>query len=214
MRFCFLFIFTLLLSVSTQSYAQTFDDEDLQETLNVNEFNVDEDEAFFNELFEEYPEDEKDITVPVTFDDAIDEAAKIMKSYSEHITKDSSEVEAHVEKIIPLDGDIYLNIVNGSFKIFKNLAGKTQCRFSVRLKSEVNREINTIALSLSYPKRSFAFIFRDAQPRGEIIETITTRGDICYEMSGAPDIHINKCMIKNTSSQDCVSHIKWDDRAK
>lgn len=200
-----------MLSVSTQSYAQTFEDEDLQETLSVNELNADEDEAFFNELFEEYPEDEKDINVPATFDDAIDEAAKIMKSYSEHITKDSSNTEVHVEKMIPLDGDIYLSLVNGSFKIFKNLSGKTQCRFSVRLKSEVSREINTIALSLSYPKRSFAYIFRRVPPKGEIIETITTRGDICYNLSGAPDIHINKCMIKNTSNQDCVSHIKWFD---
>ena len=203
-----------MLSVSTPSFAQIFDDDDFLDTSSEETASVDEDEAFFNELFEEFPEDERDVTLPATFDDAISEAAKIVKSYSEHLKKDSSTADVSVEKIIPLDGDIYLNIVNGSFKIFKNLAGKIRCRFSVRLKSDIDREIDIIALSLSYPKRSFAFIFRDATPKGELIETITTGGDICYDLSGAPDININKCRIKNTSNQDCAAHIKWDDRAK
>ena len=205
-------IFTLLLSVSTSSFAQVLDDEDFQETTTTNTLSQSDDETLFNELFEEYPADERDVTVPVNFNDAISKAAKIVKSYSDSINKDSSSVDTSVEEFHPLDGDMYLSIVGGSFKIFKNIAGRMQCRFSVKLQSEIDKEINIVALSLSYPKRSFAFIFRRVPPKGEIIQSITTSGDICYNLNGAPDIHVNKCRIKNTSSQDCVSHIKWDDR--
>ena len=111
----------------------------------------------------------------------------------------------------PLDNDIHLSIVGGSFRIFKNIAGKMQCHFSVKLKSEIDRDIKVIGLSLAYPKRSFAFIFRNIPPQGELVQGITTRGDICYNLSGAPDINVNKCKIKDTKDEDCVSHIKWDD---
>ena len=212
MRFWYLLIFTLLFSVSAPSFAQVFDDEDFQETTSTNTLSSSDDEALFNELFEEYPADERDINTPVDFDDAIGKAAKIVKSYSNRVNNGSTEVDTTVEEFYPLDGDMYLSIVSGSFKIFKNIAGKMQCRFSVKLQSEIDKEINIVALSLAYPKRSFAFIFRRIPPKGEIIQSITTSGDICYNLNGAPDIHVNKCRIKNTSSQDCVSHIKWDDR--
>ena len=211
MKLCHLILFALFLSVSVSSYAQVLDDEDYPNASNLHK-SIEEDEAFFNELFKEYSPDERDITQKAEFDDAISEAVDMVKSYSNYVSNQNSSKKKSDEQVSPLENDIYLSLVDGSFKIFKNISGRIQCRFSVKLKSEIDREINVIGLSLAYPKMSFAFIFRDVAPNGELVKSITTRGDICYDLSGAPDININKCKIKNTKSADCAAHIKWDNR--
>ena len=212
MKICYLLIFALLFCIPTTSYAQIEEDERLEILSKISEHkDSDDNEALFNELFSEFTPDERDITNPAEFNDAINEAANIVRSYSNFVTK-QEEAKAQInEKLLPLEGDIHLSIVSDSFKIFKNIAGRQQCRFSVKLKSNIDRDIDVIGLSLAYPKMSFAFIFREVPPMGELVKNITTRGDICYDLSGAPDIHVNKCRIKNTDGKDCVSHIKWFD---
>ena len=209
MKLRFLLTFVLFASIFSSSFAIAYDDDFFPKASETD--SVEKDEALFDELFEEYPADERDITTPASFDDAIDEAAKILNSYSKIVKEENPSVKKE-EQFYPLENDVYLSIVDGSFKIFKDITGKSKCRFSVKLKSEIDREINIIGLSLSYPKRSFAFIFRRVPPLGESVQSIITRGDICYNLSGAPDINVNRCAIKNTSDVDCVSHIKWDDR--
>ena len=146
------------------------------------------------------------------FNDAIGKAAEIVKTYSSHVSLQKDVPEKVNIQYMPLDNDVYLSIVDGSFKIYKDIVGRMKCRFSVKLKSEVDREIKIIALSLVYPDLSFAFIFRDIPPMGELVQNMITSGKICYNLNGAPDIHVNKCGMKNTMSTECVSHIKWDNR--
>ncbi len=213
MKFCKLFILVLFLGISFPSFAQILDD-DFRGAPKISQVpdNVDVNEEFFNELFEEHPIDERDASKPITFSDAIGKAAEIVKTYSSHVSLQKDVPEKVNIQYMPLDNDVYLSIVDGSFKIYKDIVGRMKCRFSVKLKSEVDREIKIIALSLVYPDLSFAFIFRDIPPMGELVQNMITSGKICYNLNGAPDIHVNKCEMKNTMSTECVSHIKWDNR--
>ncbi len=209
MKSCWLIVFYLLCCVCAPSYAQVLDD--LETPKPSSHKTVEDSEELFNELFNEFPPDERDIGKPAEFDDAISEAADTIKSYSNYVTQSEVSEEKNTVEFSPLNSDIKLSFVKGNYKIFKNLAGRLQCRFSIKLKSEIDRDINVIGLSLAYPKMSFAFIFRNVPPNGELVKNITTGGDICYNLDVSPDIHVNKCKIKNTKSDDCVSHIKWDD---
>jgi hypothetical protein len=162
MKICYLLIFALLFCIPTTSYAQIEEDERLEILSKISEHkDSDDNEALFNELFSEFAPDERDITNPAEFNDAINDAANIVRSYSNFVTKQEEAKAQTNEKILPLEGDIHLSIVSDSFKIFKNIAGRQQCRFSVKLKSNIDRDIDVIGLSLAYPKMSFAFSIDD-----------------------------------------------------
>jgi len=191
--------------------AQILDDEAEDSFLNsgvsgVSEDSTDQDEALFNELFSDYPETEKDITNIKTFDDALDRPADIIR---ESIANAPEVLEQNTVKATPLTGDIYIGLTNGSFSMSKNLRGEATCSFSVTLKSELNHDIRSLALTLAYPLRSFAFVFRGVSPNNYQERFIRTGGDICYDLNGVPDIHINSCKILAAGSNECTARLKW-----
>ena len=187
--------------------AQILDDEaeDTSQNSNVSD-STDQDEALFNELFSDFPETEKDITNIKTFDDALDRPADIIR---ESIANEPEVLEQKTTQAPPLTGDIYIGITNGSFSISKNIRGETTCTFSVTIKSELNHDIRVMALNLVYPYRNFAFIFRNVPGNTYQERFIRTGGDICYDLDGVPDIHINKCKILAASSSECAARLKW-----
>ena len=187
--------------------AQILDDEadDSSQNSGISD-NTDQDEALFNELFSDYSESEKDITNIKTFDDALDRPAEIIR---ESLANSPEVMEEKTIKAPPLTGDIYIGLTNGSFSISKNLHGETICSFSVTLKSELNHDIRSLALNLVYPYRNFAFIFRSVPANSYQERFIRTGGDICYDLDGVPDIHINKCNILAADSSECAARLKW-----
>lgn len=206
------FLAILLSIISFSASAQILDDLPSTEDSSKNESSesfddIEEKEELFNEMFAEYPEEEKDVNKTISINEITD---RIAEKINERETKEEKQPKS---QLIALENDVYLSIVAGSYKVFQSLAGITKCSFSVKLRSEINRQINMIALSLKYPDRSFAFIFRDIPEKGEQIKNITTVGDICYNLGGIPDISINKCKIKSASGDDCAKHIKWDNES-
>ena len=199
-----LIVFALSLLFSTQVCAQLLDDED-DNTFSSGITNTDDD-ALFDEMFSEFSETEKDVTKVKTFDDAISALAQSVEK-----KESQPEEEWKPAEIQPLQGEMFIGIKKGSFRIFRDMSGRTRCAFDVVLKSELEKAIKTMGLNLIYPNRSFAFVFRDVPPNDRQIRRITTSGDICYTMSTPPDININLCKIKETLASDCIKHIKWSD---
>jgi hypothetical protein len=188
--FCLLFLISCphlnaqVLDDGTASAPSSLEVEDVDDTL-------------FDEMFSEFSETEKDVTLKKTFDDALNAG--------------STAPTGDYGGILPLNGDMQIGVTNGSFRIFQDVYGRTSCTFTVTLISHLDRGIKIMGLNLIYPKRNFAFVFKDIPENGTQVKTITTRGDICYNLSGVPDIRINKCRIFNASSGECTKRIVWND---
>lgn len=194
-------IFILSLGFISQPYAQLLDEDESSPFSTQND-----DDTLFDEMFSDFSDTEKDITKVKTFDDAIDQL-------SQEISKKQAETNTVVAPtpIEPLQGEMFIGIQKGSFKIFRDMSGRSRCSFNVALKSDLDKDIKALALNLVYPKRVFAFVFKDVPSSQTQLKRITTTGDICYNMAGVPDISIHICKIKGTLASDCIKHIKWSD---
>lgn len=199
----FSIVFILSLGIISQSYAQLLDEE---ADVSSPSAYTDNDEALFEEMFSDVPDTEKDITKVKTFDDAIDHLSQEIKK-----DKQSAEQIPVQIPVTPLEGEMFVGIKKGSFKIFRDMSGRSKCSFAVILKSDLDKDIKAMALNLVYPKRVFAFVFKDVPSKHSQTRYITTAGDICYNLTGAPDINIHICKIKGTLASDCIKHIKWSD---
>lgn len=209
-KFFGIFVFVFALSYVFPINAQVLDDEDVNndsaslpdETKSSDE--TDADEAYFNELFSDYSETERDVTKIKTFDDAMDKASEFVK-----IIEDVSNRPQTDEELPPLEGDILIGISRGSFDIYKNGLGKPECSFNVTVKSNLNRNIKTLGVNLLYPFARFAFIFRNIKPNGIQEQPMRTVGYACYQMSEVPDLDVNYCKIRTASARECIQRLKW-----
>lgn len=199
----------LLLALVVFSYrveAQILDDEPIpdktEKANDLSSYDYDETEVLFNKMFEEYSPSERDVTKTDSFDDIITRASNEVKK-NENTNIEPTNIYP------PLNGDMYIGIKDGSFKIYQDIIGKTNCTFTVVLNSNLDRDIKRMGLSLAYPVQSFAFIFRDVPAKGSQTRYITTTGDICYNISGVPDIRINMCKIRQASGKECMNRLKW-----
>lgn len=165
---------------------------------------TDADEAYFNEIFSDYSETERDATKIKTFDDAMDKASEFVK-----IIEDASNHPKTDEELAPLEGDILIGISRGSFDVFKNNMGRPECSFNVTVKSNLNRDIKTLGVNLRYPFARFAFIFRNIKPNGMQEQPMRTIGYACYQMSEVPDLDVNYCKIRTASGKECIQRLKW-----
>ncbi len=201
-KYAVMYILLVLLIISTPycAKAQILDDDPTAETASVS----DSDEALFNEIFSDYPETERDITNVKTFNDAISKTAAELKKTD--ILDESAPI---LQELPPLTGNMTIGLKKGSFTIFRNISGKTKCSFIVTLKSDLDREIRIMGLNLIFPHRTFAYVFRKVPAHGSQDRKITTTGDICYNMEGAPDISIHSCKIKGTPGSECAKRITW-----
>lgn len=202
-------LFILATSFSNVIYAQILEDEDnsiFEQNQPTNK--TVEDDALFDELFSDFPDTEKDITQVKTFDDVVSRASAQVKTQN---NDDSSSFVMSPQQLPPLTGDMYIGITKNSFKVFKDMAGRTKCKFSVTLKSNLDRSIKIMGLSLVYPKTSFAFIFKEVPANGKQVHYITTTDNICYTIAGVPDIDIHKCKIRGATGEECAQRLKWSD---
>jgi hypothetical protein len=195
-RFLYVFLICFALIIP-QGYAQILDDE-----------TVGDDEELFNEMFSDYSETEKDVTKAQDFGDIIERAGDILKKSEESKATSS---QAQNDNLPPIDGDLSIGITKGSFKTYAGFHGETTCSFGVTLKSTLNLDIKHLGLYLTYPKRTFAFMFFDVKANSEQEHFIETTGDICYNLTGVPDIEIHKCKIYGASNQECSQRLKWDE---
>lgn len=201
-KFCFpCIVFILFLGLSSHVRAQLLDDEDMPPQLST-----DNSEALFEEMFSDFPETERDITKVKTFDDAVD-------VISQEIKKDDTANDIPQPDVTtPLRGEMLIGIQKDSFKIFRDMSGRSRCSFNVALKSDLEKDIKLLAVNLVYSPKVFAFVFKDVPSKQTQLRHITTGGDICYKMAGIiPDINIHKCKIRATLAADCINHIKWSD---
>lgn len=201
-------LFGLLLGFYPNARAQMLDEDEFttpaqtSSSHSVNE--NDENEELFNELFSDYPESERDITKVKTFDDAISKAAEQL-----HNNKVTETATDDAQDLPPLSGDLVIGITRNSFKIFRDISGKTKCTFRVTLKSTLNRELRLMGLNIIFPHRTFAYVFRRVPAEGSQQRTVTTMGDICYNIADAPDINIHLCKIRGADGSECAKRISW-----
>ncbi len=202
-------LFGFLISFCPNVQAQILDDDEYTAPAKTSDTpyiagEADKDEELFNELFSDFPEEERDITKVKTFDDAISRAAEQIKK--NNLTEKTVDKEPELP---PLTGDMVIGITKNSFKIFRDISGRTKCTFSVTLKSTLNREIRLMGLNLVFPHRTFAYIFRKVPAEGSQQHTVTTMGDICYNIADAPDIKIHSCKIRGVMGSECARRISW-----
>lgn len=165
---------------------------------------TDKNEALFNEMFGDHPEIREDAENTGNFENTAQKAAERIKQTG--ATAPSVSADGILK---PLNGDMFIGVSKGSFKVFQDMTGRTNCTFGVTLKSNLDRELKTMGLQLVYPHRVFAFIFRNVAEKGSQERFITTTGDICYNLAGVPDIEVNLCRIKNAADNECAKRIKW-----
>lgn len=165
---------------------------------------TDKNEALFNEMFGDHPEIREDAENTGNFENTAQKAAERIKQTG--ATAPSAPADGILK---PLNGDMLIGVSKGSFKVFQDMTGRTNCTFGVTLKSNLDRELKTMGLQLVYPHRVFAFIFRNVAEKGSQERFITTTGDICYNLAGVPDIEVNLCRIKNAADNECAKRIKW-----
>ncbi len=165
---------------------------------------TDKNEALFNEMFGDHPEIREDAENTGNFENTAQKAAERIKQTG--ATAPSVSADGILK---PLNGDMLIGVSKGSFKVFQDMTGRTNCTFGVTLKSNLDRELKTMGLQLVYPHRVFAFIFRNVAEKGSQERFITTTGDICYNLAGVPDIEVNLCRIKHAADNECAKRIKW-----
>lgn len=165
---------------------------------------TDKNEALFNEMFGDHPEIREDAENTGNFENTAQKAAERIKQTG--ATAPSVSADGILK---PLNGDMLIGVSKGSFKVFQDMTGRTNCTFGVTLESNLDRELKTMGLQLVYPHRVFAFIFRNVAEKGSQERFITTTGDICYNLAGVPDIEVNLCRIKNAADNECAKRIKW-----
>lgn len=210
-KFCVsIILWNFLFFCNINAFAQILDDAvesipTLGETSQNPSIDVDESEAMFNDLFSDHDIYEREPDKIKTFDDAVQSTADSLKKSSE-ITNPTL-VRPNME---PISGDLFIGVSKGSFKIFQGAMGQIKCSFGVTLRSELNKELKTLGLRLIYPRRAFAFVFKKVPSNGATEHLITTTGNICYTLSGVPDIEVNLCRIPNTLNSECAKRIKWD----
>ena len=205
------FVFFLLaaLLLSSPSHAQMLDD-DMEE---VSEENKENHEVLFEEMFSDYKESiETDNKPKGKIEELATDLADHMKKVKIIDPSLKAKEKLAEERNKPTEGELYIGVSKGSFKLFKDLTGKTNCAFGVTLKSTLNKDIKNFSLRLVYPHRTFAFIYRNIKA-GEADERfITTSGDICYNLTGVPDIDINRCRIYGAETNECAKRLIWDEK--
>ncbi|MBR5154766.1 MAG: hypothetical protein IKW58_03485 [Alphaproteobacteria bacterium] len=208
-----LFLFSCLM-LATSSFAQILDDdyEDATPDTNV-EVDDNEHEEMFNQMFGEKV---KNPPIVAPSENTLSEiASEMAKKINEEKVislekKEKQESSFTNANKAPVEGELRIGISKGSFRLSQDIMGRTVCSFGVSLKSTLNRDIKTLALRLAYPQTAYAFIFRDVKANGSDEKYISTNGDICYNLSGVPDIDINRCRIVGASEKECISRMKWD----
>lgn len=171
-----------------------------------------EDSSKYDELFSEmYDESKNEEQENKT--DVQSSLEKIARSVSVKVGENKpkeTDLKDEQPELPPIDGGMEIGISKGSFKIFQDVIGRTTCTFGVTLKSNLNRNIRNVSLRLVYPQRTFAFIFKNVKPGEAIEKYIKTWGDVCYNLSGVPNIDINRCRIFASREDECAKRIKWD----
>ena len=127
------------------------------------------------------------------------------------LNEENGVVDAPVEAPT-LNGEIFIGISKGSFVLFKDVLGRQMCSFGVTLRSTLDKDIRMLALKLAFPLQDYAFIYRDIKANGVQEKFIRGIGDICYNLSEAPDIEINRCRIFGANEDECAKRIKWDNK--
>lgn len=205
-----LFLCSLLIS---PSFAQMLDDEYNEPSVSESDTDSTEHEELFDEMFSE------ELNNPPRVESEESELGKIAEEMAKKVNEVSPQavkpepkansVNAFNKKVAT-EGEISIGVSKGSFKLSQDLMGRTVCSFGVSLVSTLNKDIKMLALRLVYPQAAYAFIYRNVKANGSDEKFITTSGDICYNLSGVPDIDINRCRVVGGSEKDCLTRLKWD----
>ena len=212
-----LFVFCLIaiLSVSPACFAQLLDDEidnSIAQVKTEEEIQT-EQEELFDEMFSDYTENIETKDEPEgEIEELAIELADHMKKVNIVNPKAKTEEQKEIDNKTPIEGELYIGVSKGSYRLFKDITGRTKCAFGVTLKSTLNKKLQNLSLRLVYPHRTFAFIFRNVDAKESSERYISTSGDICYNLSGVPDIDINRCRIYSASGKECAKRLIWDEQ--
>lgn len=168
---------------------------------------TDKNEALFNEMFGDHPEIREDAENTGNFENTAQKAAERIKQTG--ATAPSVSADGILK---PLNGDMLIGVSKGSFKVFQDMTGRTNCTFGVTLKSNLDRELKTMGCNWSI-RIVFSLLFSGTSPKKALRSgLLRTTGDICYNLAGVPDIEVNLCRIKNAADKECAKRIKWSNR--
>lgn len=120
---------------------------------------TDKNEALFNEMFGDHPEIREDAENTGNFENTAQKAAERIKQTG--ATAPSVSADGILK---PLNGDMLIGVSKGSFKVFQDMTGRTNCTFGVTLKSNLDRELKTMGRNWSI-RIVFSLLFSGTSPK-------------------------------------------------
>ncbi|MDD4556861.1 MAG: hypothetical protein PHE89_06015 [Alphaproteobacteria bacterium] len=108
----------------------------------------------------------------------------------------------------PVD-DSFIFVYYSNFNIRTTMSGSVACDVRFIVLSTLDRRINSLSFRLKWPKMDTALNYEGITPNTETYYDYTLLGEGCYSMDSTPNIIVNRCRVKNMTSQECASKIKW-----
>lgn len=96
-----------------------------------------------------------------------------------------------------------------NFKIDTTPSGRVSCDLRLAIYSTIPNKITSLSFKLIWPEIDTATSFYDVEPNVATYFDITLLGEGCYTMDKVPNIVLNRCRIKDMTSEECAAKLTW-----
>ena len=170
-------------------------------------------------------EDAKNISISEKKNETENEQEADVVAKENFVPKDNSEEElkptldgsvrgrTSVRALIPdkqkKDNDQYILMYMENFTMEQIYEGTPSCSMRFIVLTNLDRKVSQFAVKLVWPQIATTLSFVDIRPNTRTYYDYTLLGEGCYTMDVEPNIIVNRCRIKGSSSKDCASKIRW-----
>ena len=112
-----------------------------------------------------------------------------------------------VNKKDPNQPEIFLFF--DKFQIGRSISGQTSCDIRFIVLTALDQRLISLDVKLVWPLMTTALSFSNVAPNTMTYQNYTLLGDGCYDFDKIPNIIVNRCRLKGTSSVKCAEKITW-----
>lgn len=96
-----------------------------------------------------------------------------------------------------------------NFGIDRSLGGMVTCSMRFAIISNLDSKLVALDAKLVWPKMTTTVSFANVAPNTPMAYNYTLMGEGCYSMDKMPNIVVNRCRVRGTSSAQCAEKIIW-----
>ncbi len=104
-------------------------------------------------------------------------------------------------------GKIRVNYSN--FSIAKTPSGKITCGITFNLVNDTSSQLRSLSLGLAWSAMKTSISYDNLPPKESKKLEYRLIGECCYTISGAPEIVVNSCRLKDYTDDECADSIEW-----